>query len=74
MFLTDLAAFMWFGFFALAYGRALIAGWLPSVIEAVVGILLIGVPLSVGILHRRIRIEAAKAPDALYRKRIETSR
>lgn len=74
MLLTDLAAFMWFGFFALVYGSALIAGWLPSVIEAVVGILLIGVPLLVGIRHRRIRIEAAKAPDALYRKRIETSR
>lgn len=74
MLLTDLAAFVWFGFFALVYGGALIAGWLPSIIEAIVGILLIGVPLPVGILHRRIRIEAAKAPDALYRKRIETSR
>lgn len=73
MFLTDLAAFIWFGFFALVYGSALVAGWLPSAVEALAGILLIGVPLSVGILHRRIRIEAAKAPDALYRKRIETN-
>ncbi|PHQ62830.1 hypothetical protein [Sphingobium yanoikuyae] len=74
MLLTDIAAFMWFGFFVLVYGSAIIAGWLPSVIEAAVGILLIGGPLLIGILHRRIRIEAAKAPDALYRKRIETNR
>ena len=39
--------------------------------EAVVGTILIGVPLVGGVLHRRIRLEAAKAPDALYRKRIE---
>lgn len=73
--LTDIAAFVWFTLFALVYGGALAKGWLPStIIEAVVGIALVGVPLTVGVLHRRIRIEAAKAPDALYRKRLEANR
>jgi hypothetical protein len=73
--ITDIAAFVWFAFFVFVYGGALIAGWIPTTImEAIVGIMLVGVPLGVGILHRRIRIEAIKAPDALYRKRIETSR
>ena len=75
MLLTDIAAFVWFTLFALVYGGALAKGWLPSTItEAVVGIVLIGAPFTVGVLHRRSRIEAAKAPDALYRKRVETSR
>jgi hypothetical protein len=69
--LTDIAAFTWFTFFALVYGCALLAGWRPDILEAVVGTILIGVPLVGGVLHRRIRLEAAKAPDALYRKRIE---
>jgi ACR3 family arsenite efflux pump ArsB len=73
--LTDFAAFVWFAFFALVYGSALSAGWLPTnIVEVVVGFLLIVVPLVVGILLRRIRIEAAKSPDALYRKWIEANR
>ena len=73
MLLTDIAAFTWFAFFALVYGCALLTGWRPDVLETVVGTLLVGVPLVGGVLHRRIRLEAAKAPDALYRKRSETS-
>jgi uncharacterized membrane protein (DUF485 family) len=73
--ITEVAAFVWFAFFAFIYAGAFIAGWMPtSIVEAIVGTALIGVPLAVGILHRRIRIEAVKAPDALYRKRIENSR
>ncbi|AOH84609.1 hypothetical protein AWL63_12155 [Sphingomonas panacis] len=74
LFLVDVAAFTWFAFFALIYGAALLAGWLPDFIEALVGLFLIGGPLMLGVLHRRIRIEAAKSPDALYRKRLLTSR
>jgi len=72
--LVDVAAFTWFAFFALVYGAALLAGWSPDFIEGLVGLLLVGGPLTLGVLHRRIRIEAAKAPDALYRKRLITSR
>ncbi|WP_342249026.1 hypothetical protein [Sphingomonas sp. OTU376] len=72
--LVDVAAFSWFAFFALVYGAALLAGWVPDVMEALVGILLVGGPLTLGVLHRRIRIEAAKSPDALYRKRLQANR
>ena len=72
--LVDVAAFTWFAFFALVYGAALLAGWLPDFLEVLVGLLLVGGPLMLGLLHRRIRIEAAKSPDALYRKRLLTSR
>jgi hypothetical protein len=74
MLITEIAAFTWFTFFALVYGSALVAGWAPMALETLIGILLVGIPLVVGVLHRRIRIEACKAPDALYRKRIETNR
>ena len=74
MLLVDAAAFVWFAFFALIYGAALLAGWSPDFIQVLIGLLLVGGPLMVGVLHRRIRIEAAKAPDALYRKRLLTSR
>jgi ACR3 family arsenite efflux pump ArsB len=74
MLVTDIAMFLWFTFFALVYSGAVLSGWVPGVAEAAVAILLIGAPLTLGILHRRIRIEAAKGPDALYRKRLETNR
>ena len=74
MLLVDVAAFTWFAFFAFVYGAALLVGWRPNASEAIVGLLLIGGPLTVGVLHRRIRIEASKAPDALYRKRLLTQR
>jgi ACR3 family arsenite efflux pump ArsB len=74
MLLTDMAMFMWFAFFALVYGEAVLNGWVPGIAEVAVAILLLGAPLTLGILHRRIRIEAAKGPDALYRKRFETNR
>lgn len=72
--LAEVALFVWFTFFALAYGSAMLAGWLPTIIETVVGMMLIVGPLAIGLLHRRIRIEAAKGPDALYRKRIAANR
>ncbi|WP_230482101.1 hypothetical protein [Sphingomonas sp. Leaf21] len=72
--LTDYAGLAWALFFALVYAAALLAGWWPNVPEAMVGAVLIGAPLTLGILHRRIRLEASKGPDALYRKRVETTR
>jgi hypothetical protein len=38
--LVDAAAFTWFALFALIYGAALLAGWLPDFIEVIVGLLL----------------------------------
>lgn len=72
--LAEVAMFVWFTFFALVYGSAMLAGWLPTIIEIVVGVMLVVGPLALGLLHRRIRIEAAKGPDALYRKRIAANR
>ena len=72
--LAEVALFVWFTFFALVYGSAMLAGWLPTIIETVVGVMLVVGPLALGLLHRRIRIEAAKGPDALYRKRIAANR
>ena len=74
LFVVDAAAFTWFAFFALFYGAALLAGRSPDFTEVLVGLLLVGGPLMLGVLHRCVRIEAAKAPDALYRKRLLTSR
>jgi ACR3 family arsenite efflux pump ArsB len=71
--LTEAATFIWALFFILVYGAALLSGWRPDVAEAFVGTVLIGVPLTIGVLHRRIRIEASKGSDALYRKRIEAN-
>jgi hypothetical protein len=72
--LTDFAALAWALFFVLVYGAALLVGWWPDVSEALVGVALIGTPLTFGIVHRRIRLEASKGPDALYRKSVGTTR
>ncbi|TYC96876.1 hypothetical protein [Novosphingobium sp. BW1] len=72
--LADLAALIWGLFFVLVYGAALLSGWWPTMSEALAGISLIGVPLTFGIAHRRIRLEASKGPFALYRKRVEANR
>lgn len=72
--LTDLALLTWALFFALVYGAASQAGWWSNVPEVMVGGIFIGVPMAVGILHRRILLETLKEPDALYRKRIEVTR
>ncbi len=74
LFLAEAALFVWFTFFALVYGSAVLAGWLPTIIETVVGVMLVFGPLALGLMHRRIRIEAAKGPDALYRKRVAVNR
>lgn len=71
---ADVAALMWATLFILVYGGALLAGWRPDATEAFIGLVLTGVPLTFGVLHRRIQIEVSKAPDALYRKRLETNR
>jgi hypothetical protein len=72
--LTELAFFTWSLFFVIVYGAALLAGWQPSVLEAILGAALIGAPTAVGFAHRLIRLEALKGPGALYRKRLATSR
>lgn len=43
-------------------------------IKTVLGVMLVVGPLALALLRRHIRIEAAKGPDALYRKRIAANR
>jgi hypothetical protein len=71
---AELAAFTWGVFFALVYAAALSSGWRPDALAAGVGVILMGGPFTFGFLHRRVRLEAAKGPDALYRKRVEVTR
>lgn len=72
--LTELAALIWAVFFILVYGAALLAGWPLGMADALIAIAVVGLPLTLAIVHRRIRLEASKGPDALYRKRIATNR
>lgn len=74
MLLVDVVAFTWFAFFAIVYGAAFLAGWSLSISQAFLGLFLVGGPFTFGVLHRRVRIEASRAPDALYRKRLLTDR
>ncbi|OPH84273.1 hypothetical protein [Nitrobacter vulgaris] len=72
--LAEVPLFAWFTFFALVYGSAMLARWLPTMIKTVLGVMLVVGPLALALLRRHIRIEAAKGPDALYRKRIAANR
>ncbi|OWK33160.1 hypothetical protein [Sphingomonas dokdonensis] len=77
--ITELAALTGAVFFIIVYGAALLDGWPLGTADALIGIALIGIaligiPLASGIMHRRIRLEASKGPDALCRKRIATNR
>ncbi|PXA91486.1 hypothetical protein DMC47_25610 [Nostoc sp. 3335mG] len=65
---------MWFAFFALVYALGLLAGRVLNGMEALVGLVSVSGPLTLGVLYRRIRVEAAKSPDALYRKMLQTNR
>jgi len=73
-FLAELAVLSWASLFCVIYGGAFLKGWRPDGIEAVVTILLTIVPLLWVALHWRIRVEAAKGDDALYRKLVAVSR
>ena len=72
--LPEFAALVWGLLFTFVYGAALLAGWWPTVPEAFVGALLTFAPLTFCLVHRRVRLEASKGPDALYRKRVQTTR
>jgi hypothetical protein len=66
---TEITLFLWGGFFAFVYSVAILEGWRPDGLAGVlVGVMLTIVPLTIGALHFRIRIEAGKGPDALYKK------
>jgi len=66
--LIEAAVMTWGVFFVLVYMSAVVGGWIPNLADAVLGIFLSITPIFVGLAHRRIRIEAAKGNDALYRK------
>lgn len=68
--LVEAAVFNWGLFWLLAYVGALYDGWQPDIPQMLFGMALPGPLLLVGYAHRRIRLEANKGPDALYRKRL----
>ena len=56
-------------FFLIVYSAALIAGWKPGDgLDVILGLAMTLVPLVMGAVHWRIRVEASKGSDALYRK------
>lgn len=66
-------AFMWSGLFGFTYVVALVTEFERNWRSIPVWILVVGFPLLLGTLHRRIRLERMKGPDALYRKLLTTS-
>lgn len=72
-FLSELAVGVWGLFFAFVYAGAFAKGWVPTFVEAVVALLLTGLPAGFCILHWRVRVEKAKGADALYRKLVAVS-
>jgi hypothetical protein len=73
--LTELTLFSWGLLFLVVYAGALARGWTPDgIVGAIVGLLSTVAPLLIGALHWRIRTEAAKGYDALYRKLVSVMR
>jgi len=71
--LFELLLFSWATLFLAAYGGALIADFRYGLGFVIPGLFVVGLPLTFGLMHRRIRLERAKGPDALYRKRLATT-
>jgi len=71
--LFEISAFLWGGLFLFLYGAALCMNFRANLPVLPAGLILSFVPLALGFLHRRIRIEWLKGGDALYRKRLATN-
>jgi len=69
----EIVLFMWGGLFLVAFLASFITDWLRTT-NNLGAIIFAALPLSFALLHRRIRIERAKGPDALYRKMLATKR
>lgn len=72
--LVEAAFLVWGVFFVLVYVSAIVSGWVPQFGEAILGIVLTAAPIIIGLGHWRIRAEAAKGGDALYRKLLAVRR
>ncbi|WP_176272902.1 hypothetical protein [Altererythrobacter lutimaris] len=66
--------FLWAAFWGLTYLGALYADFWATLPILPGAVFWVGVPLAIGLARRRIRLERAKGPDALYRKRVEAER
>jgi len=66
----EVLAFGWGGFFLVIYLIGFAIEPVHTLSKGVGFAIFLAIPLALGILHRRIRIEKAKGADALYRKRI----
>ena len=65
----EVLMFGWGAFWFLIYAISFFSDWVR--VSNVAGALVFaGLPLLIGALHRRIRLERASGPDALYRKRL----
>jgi ACR3 family arsenite efflux pump ArsB len=69
---VEITLFTWGCFFAAAFLVSFVTDW-AKVTNYVGAVFFVGVPLSIGFLHRRIRLERSKGNDALYRKRLATN-
>ena len=70
--LFESALFTWAAFFFAVYGGGLIADFEYGRAFIIPGIIAVGLPLMLALIHRRVRLERAKGPDALYRKQLFT--
>ncbi len=70
----ETAAFIWSGLAAVIYGGALLIDFSGNMRFIPPGLIAVGLPLVLGVLHRKIRLEQSKGPDALYRKRLAAGR
>ncbi len=61
------------GFFLLSFMVSFVGDWV-KVTDHVEAVMIFAFPLVIALMHRRIRIERAKGPDALYRKRSASNR
>jgi len=70
--LAEAALFVWGGLWNVVFVASFVSDWV-RVTNYIGTVIFAGLPLAMGFMHRRIRIERAKGTDALYRKRISST-
>ncbi len=68
----EIALFVWGGIFLVSFFTSFVTDWV-RVTNVAGAIIFVFFPLTIAFLHRRIRLERAKGPEALYRKRVMTN-
>lgn len=70
--IVEWAAFAWGVFFVLVYSGALLRNWRPTLVELLLGAILVGSSWLFWVTHRLIRLERRKGPNALYQKYVDS--